>query len=166
MRTPNEFWVPLDYIDIFAVNTDSGFNAANWREVPYPGSGGINYTFFVSPTMGWSIADSGRIYKYNTAVIGISGNNVSLPKAFTIEQNYPNPFNPSTNIRYTLNYPGIVKAEIINILGEEIKVLIDNYQPAGYHSLSWDASNFPSGIYFCRIKAGNLSETVKMLLIK
>lgn len=167
MRTPNEFWVPLDYIDIFAVNTDSGFNAVNWREVPYPGSGGINYTFFVSPTMGWSIADSGRIYKYNTAIIGISGNNNQyIPESFTVEQNYPNPFNPETRINYTLNYSTVVKAEVFNILGESIEVLMDYFQPAGYHSITWNALKFPSGIYFCRITAGKTEKTIKMLLVK
>ncbi|NOS84863.1 MAG: T9SS type A sorting domain-containing protein [Ignavibacteria bacterium] len=166
MRTPSEFWIPLDYLDIFAVNTDSGFGPHNWREVPYPGNEGINYTFFVSPTMGWSLADSGRIYKYNSSIIGISGNNEIIPESFTIEQNYPNPFNPETKIDYTLNRSTLVRAEIFNVLGELIETIQDGYQPSGFHSVTWNAAAFPSGLYFCRITAGNSDKTIKMLLLK
>lgn len=166
VRTPYEFWIPLDFIDVFVVNTDSGFGAHNWREVPYPGNEGINYTFFVSPTMGWSLADSGRIYKYNSSIIGISGSNEIIPEGFTIEQNYPNPFNPETKINYSLNWPAIVKAEIFNVLGELIETIQDGYQPSGYHSVIWNAAGFPSGLYFCRISAGSADKTIKMLLLK
>lgn len=167
MRTPNEIWIPLDYIDLFAVNTDSGFNAADWRVVPYPGNEGMNYTFFVTPTLGWSVADSGRIYKYNSSVIGISGNqNEPVPEAFTIEQNYPNPFNPETKIGYTLNRPVVVKIEVLNLLGQTVEELYNSFQPSGYHSITWNASSFSSGIYFCRITAGNYEKSIKMLLLK
>jgi len=167
MRTPSEIWVPLDYIDYFAVTTDSGFNAVDWREVPYPGNEGMNYTFFVTPTLGWSVADSGRIYKYNSSIIGIAGNNNEpIPEAFTIDQNYPNPFNPETRIGYTLNRSVIVRIEILNLLGQTVDVLLNSFQPSGYHSVSWNASAFPSGVYFCRITAGSYDKTIKMLLLK
>ncbi len=166
VRTPNEFWIPLDYIDVFAVNTDSGFGAHNWREVQYPGNEGINYTFFVSPTMGWSLADSGRIYKYNSSIIGITGSQEITPESFLVEQNYPNPFNPETKINYTLNWSAIVKAEIFNVLGELIETIQDGYQPSGFHSVTWNAVANPSGLYFCRISAGSADKTIKMLLLK
>lgn len=166
MRTPAEFWVPLDYIEMFAVNTDSGKPGSVWREILPPEFGGINYTVFASPTVGFSFADTGRIYKYNSEIIGLNGNETLLPKIFELKQNYPNPFNPETKIEYTLNYPGIVMTEIYSITGELIAELHNSFQPAGYHSLLWNASAFPSGVYFCRISSGNYSASIKMLLLK
>lgn len=166
MRTPSELWVPLDYIELFAVNTDSGKPGTLWRQIQTPDFGGINYTIFASPSVGFSFADSGRIYKYNSAIIGLSGNENIHPKAFELKQNYPNPFNPETKIEYTLNYPGIIKTEIFSITGELVTELHNSYQRAGYHSLIWNASVSPSGVYFCKITMGNSSASIKMLLLK
>lgn len=166
MRTPAEFWVPLDYIELFAVNTDSGKPGTLWREIQTPEFGGINYTLFASPSLGFSFADSGKIYKYNSEIIGINGSETILPERIELKQNYPNPFNPETKIEYTLNYPGIVKAEIYSITGEIISVLYNSYREAGYHSMTWNGAAFPTGVYFCRITSGNSASSVKMLLLK
>jgi len=89
-----------------------------------------------------------------------------IPKEFALEQNYPNPFNPVTVVRYQLPAASTVRLTIINLLGQEVAILFDGMQDAGYKSVEWDASNVPSGMYFYRINAGTFSETKKLMLIK
>ncbi len=89
-----------------------------------------------------------------------------LPRAYTLEQNYPNPFNPATVIRYSLPARGRVVLKVYDMLGREVKTLIDEIQDAGSRSTSWDADGMPSGIYFCRLTAGEFTETKKMVLMK
>jgi hypothetical protein len=95
----------------------------------------------------------------------------SLPKQFELEQNFPNPFNPETVIRYSLRANEAVKLTIYNTLGQQVRVLVDDYQVAGLHSLTWDGASsdgspVASGIYFYRLQAGDYSETRKMTLLK
>ncbi|MCI0450128.1 MAG: T9SS type A sorting domain-containing protein [Chlorobi bacterium] len=94
-------------------------------------------------------------------------NNPDVPKAFRLNQNYPNPFNPSTEIKYDLPYGRFVTLKIFNVLGAEVATLVNNeYKPAGYYSVTFDGSNFASGIYFYTIEAGNFKDSKKMVLIK
>jgi len=90
----------------------------------------------------------------------------SLPREFKLTQNYPNPFNPRTEIRYALPKDTYVTLEIYNLLGQKVTTLVDRYQTAGYKGVAWDASSFATGIYLCRIKAGEYTATHKMILIK
>jgi hypothetical protein len=89
-----------------------------------------------------------------------------IPDLYALEQNYPNPFNPSTVIQYSLPQTENVKLIIYNLLGEQVDVLVDEYQQAGKYKFNFDASSLPSGIYFYRIIAGSFSQTNKMLLVK
>lgn len=164
-RTPKEVWVPLNFSESFALNTDSANYGSIWREIDAPDNKIINSTIFMSPTFGWSFGSEGSIFKYNTAVIGIDEQNY-VPVEFKLNRNYPNPFNPSTNISYTLFRGGSVKADIYNINGELVSNIFNNYQPAGYHSLTWNAAEFSTGIYFFKLTSGNRHETIKMLLVK
>ena len=94
---------------------------------------------------------------------GIAGQ----PIAFTgINQNFPNPFNPATTIEYSLAEPGNVRLEIFNGNGQRIETLVDGWQGAGTHSMVWDASSQANGVYFCRITAGTVQDTRKMLYVK
>ncbi len=85
--------------------------------------------------------------------------------------NYPNPFNPKTNIAYTLTRATHIRLEIYNILGQEVKVLVDEYQAAGEHEITWEGKDshgreVSSGIYFYRLETAETSLTRKMLLLK
>jgi formylglycine-generating enzyme required for sulfatase activity len=96
--------------------------------------------------------------------------NVHAPKSFSLEQNYPNPFNPSTIIPFTLQSAGRVNLTIYSVLGQKVITLIDGYSPAGRHSIPWNGmdnrgGSAGSGVYFCRLVAGNRTETIKMLLL-
>ena len=96
----------------------------------------------------------------------------TLPQTFTLEQNYPNPFNPTTTIGFGIPEKGNVRLSVLNILGEEIKVLLNEEKEAGYHSIDFNASNFPSSVYFYRIQASFVKlrtvfiDTKKMILLK
>jgi hypothetical protein len=90
----------------------------------------------------------------------------SLPESFSLSQNYPNPFNPSTTISFSLPAASDVSLKVFNVLGQEVKTLIDGPMNAGKHSVQFDAANLASGIYFYRINAGSFMDTRKMLLTK
>lgn len=88
------------------------------------------------------------------------------PKVIELYQNYPNPFNPETTINYTLPESGIVIVKIFDVLGRELKILVNEYSASGLHSVKWDGSNFSSGVYFCSITFNGKTLNNKMLLMK
>jgi hypothetical protein len=88
------------------------------------------------------------------------------PDEYVLEQNYPNPFNPSTTIQFSLPKSGDVTLKIFNLLGEEVKTLVEEYREAGKHSVQFNASQLASGIYFYRLQAGSFVETKKMILLR
>lgn len=81
-------------------------------------------------------------------------------------KNYPNPFNPETNISYNLKTAGNVKITVYDKLGREIAVLIDGAQSEGDHTVTFNASSLPSGVYFYRVKTSDKTEVKKMVLAK
>lgn len=91
---------------------------------------------------------------------------VTSPSEFALFQNYPNPFNPTTTISYDLGLLSHVKLSIYNLLGEEIALLVDGYQDAGYHAVQFDGTNFASGVLFYRLETKSLIQTKRMLYIK
>ncbi len=88
------------------------------------------------------------------------------PETFVANQNYPNPFNPSTVISYQLSINSFTTLKVYDVLGREVATLVNERQNAGSHSIVFDGSNLPSGVYFYRLIAGNFIETKKMTLIK
>ncbi|MCI0449880.1 MAG: T9SS type A sorting domain-containing protein [Chlorobi bacterium] len=99
-------------------------------------------------------------------MVGVNGNNNSLPEVYELRQNYPNPFNPSTTIVFSLPKPEFVKLTLTDINGREIKVLANKFFTAGSHAISLNAESLSSGIYFYSIAAGEFKDTKKMLLVK
>ena len=91
---------------------------------------------------------------------------VSVPGKAELEQNYPNPFNPSTLINYSLPGSSHVFLKIYDVLGREVRTLVDEKQNAGSHNIIFQAADLPSGVYFYRLQAGTFSETKKLLLLK
>ena len=88
------------------------------------------------------------------------------PQKFSLEQNFPNPFNPTTTISFDLPERSKVQLRIYNILGEEVKDLINEERNAGHYEYHWNASGLASGVYFYRLKAGNFVETKKLILLR
>jgi hypothetical protein len=85
---------------------------------------------------------------------------------FNLSQNYPNPFNPSTVIKYHLSTATHVRMTIFDMLGREVRTLLNEQKSAGSYQVSWNASGVPSGVYFYRLQAGSFSETKKLILLK
>ena len=141
------------------------------------------------------------LYTYELRVVDIHGQECTLgktsvdvtdifPQDFTLEQNYPNPFNLSTTIHYTIpsteqraKSAGMgggsklsalrTKLKIYNILGQEVRTLVDSYQNPGYYTIGWDGrdergNEVPCGVYLYRLSVdnGHWSETKRMLLLK
>ncbi len=95
-----------------------------------------------------------------------SSENTNIPDEFALRQNYPNPFNPVTNIQYDLPFDNFVSIKIYDVLGKEVTTLVNELKAAGRYIISFNGSNFASGIYYYKIKAGNFESIRKMILIK
>ena len=89
-----------------------------------------------------------------------------IPTVYSISQNYPNPFNPSTTIKFALPKSAVTKISIYDLLGREIQIVINKELEAGYHEITVNANNLPSGIYLYRMQSGDFTQTNKMLLLK
>lgn len=102
--------------------------------------------------------------------IGSGGDNLfsnsNIPKSFDLKQNYPNPFNPITNINFDLPKNILVTIKIYDLLGREIKTLVNEFKNAGSYIVSFNGSELASGVYFYRIQAGDFVSVKKMVLIK
>lgn len=88
-----------------------------------------------------------------------------LPSVYSLKQNYPNPFNPSTVIHYSLPVKSYVRLTVYDVLGREVGTLVDGLQEAGEKSVSWNASD-ASGVYFCRMQAGEFVGIKKMVVVR
>ena len=89
-----------------------------------------------------------------------------IPDEFSLSQNYPNPFNPATKVRYSIPHSSNVFINVFDILGNEVKILVNELKPAGTYEIEFEAANLPSGIYFYKLQAGSFVETKKMILLK
>jgi N-acetylneuraminic acid mutarotase len=106
------------------------------------------------------------IWNFTTVTTGIHKISSEVPNSFRVYQNYPNPFNPSTKIRYDLPKNSFVKLVVFDMLGREIETLVNENQTTGVYEATFDASQYPSGLYFYRLTTENYSETKKMILMK
>ncbi|MEO8513340.1 MAG: YCF48-related protein [Ignavibacteria bacterium] len=175
----------LDWNDVFGstgykliISTDSLFNTTvldttittSAFTVP-PGrlSGSTQYywrvrAFNVGGFGPWSLT-----WRFSTMLIGIEPVSEIIPDRFMLYNNYPNPFNPFTNIDFDIpanNTSGNVNLTVYDITGKEIVVLVNSMLRPGKYSVSWNASNYSSGLYFYRITAGNFTSIRKMVLVK
>jgi hypothetical protein len=107
-----------------------------------------------------------RLVRTSSTSTGTIYQSSANPNSFTLAQNYPNPFNPTTTVGFGLPENGTVRLSVLNVLGEEIKVLLNEAKEVGYHSIDFNGSNLPSSVYFYRIQTGNFIDTKKMLLLK
>ncbi len=131
---------------------------------------------------GWAVGGNGLILRTtNAGLTWVENDDQKLPSEYILEQNYPNPFNPSTTIKYQIpaqdrndklfvTRSGVeesfVTLKVYNILGREVATLVNKKQNPGNYQVEWNASNLPSGIYFYQLKAGDFTETKKMVLLR
>lgn len=115
---------------------------------------------------GWGLINCWEAVKIARTISGIKNNNISEVSGFSLSQNYPNPFNPSTKINYQLPVTGFVNIKVFDITGKEIATLINQQQNPGNHTVTFNAGNLSSGIYFYKIQSEKFFETKKMTLVK
>jgi len=134
--------------------------------------GGIEWNVSVTDGVAEVTSGNGALtlgVNASAAVLSINGE--LLPEVFSLHQNYPNPFNPVTTLRYDLPENSLVTITIYDMLGRQVKILINQTQDAGYRSAIWDATNnygkpVSAGIYLYQIQAGEYISTKKMVLLK
>ena len=107
----------------------------------------------------------GAIYK-NTSVVTAVEEELEIPTEFNLNQNYPNPFNPATTIRFAIPEAGSYQLKVYNILGEEVRTLINEELNPGYHEVDFRASSLASGIYIYQLLGDKVNITKKMMLMK
>ena len=98
-----------------------------------------------------------------------AGNTVTIKKEivnYAISQNYPNPFNPATTINYQIPKSNFVILKIYDLLGREVRTLVNEEQPTGEYTVTFNAGSLASGLYFYTLRAGNFTQTKKMMLLK
>jgi hypothetical protein len=135
-----------------------------------------NQGFTLIPTINSLSISNGYIFSGTLAhsvwlrsyseITGIQKISELVPSSYFLSQNYPNPFNPITNIRYELLKSGLVNLVVFDVLGREIELLVNEKQNAGTYEITFNASQYSSGIYFYRLTTDNFSDTKKMLMIK
>ncbi|HQG46788.1 MAG TPA: T9SS type A sorting domain-containing protein, partial [bacterium] len=96
----------------------------------------------------------------------VADNRQVQPSAFWLEQNYPNPFNAATTLRFTLADRLPVTLQVLDLQGRVVASLVRQTMTAGNHALVFDATELATGVYLCRLQAGTLSTTRRMILVK
>jgi len=112
-----------------------------------------------------SVQIDGIWYNERPAGLGIS-DEAPIATRFELGQNYPNPFNPTTHIRFNIPETANAKLTVFNVMGEEVATLVNGVMQSGGHTVSWNAANMPTGVYFYQLQSGNFSQTKKLLLVK
>jgi len=101
-----------------------------------------------------------------TGPVGVTNPTSEIPNSYSLSQNYPNPFNPTTKINFALPKQGLVTLRIYDVLGREVRTLVNEVKSAGQYSVDFNASEFSSGVYFYKLESGTFSEIKRMMLIK
>lgn len=153
----------------FLKSTNSGIN---WNVYQSCYSSYLYSMDFANANTGFAVSDGGIIIKTTNGggtPIGLNPVSQIVPAEFRLYRNYPNPFNPTTRIKFSI--PAGVQGEkveisVFDVAGRNVKVLVNEVLKAGLYEVSWNAAQFSSGIYFCRMKAGDFINTNKMVLLK
>ena len=160
------------------------------REIPYPQGESFsmsqnetkNFSVFVNFNPVWNSENlsvivfvqdknSREIFQsssipYSSLMVTDVESEFNLPNEFSLEQNYPNPFNPTTTIEYSLENSGNITLRVFNVLGKELKTLVNKQQQSGNYQVIFDASSLSNGVYYYQLTAGNFVKTRKMILLK
>ena len=112
---------------------------------------------------GWG--EFSEVWNFTVLLTGVE-NQEEVPGEFSLSQNYPNPFNPSTTIRYGLPEKAHVRFEVFNLLGQQVALLVDGDEEAGWHEAGFGSQGLASGVYVYRIRAGDFVATKKLILLR
>jgi uncharacterized lipoprotein YddW (UPF0748 family) len=123
------------------------------------------YTWHVRAKNEYGFSKWSEVSKFKTQIL-VSVDDQNIPLAFSLEQNYPNPFNPETNIEFSIVNNGFTTLKVYDILGREVKVLVNEFLDKGNYKIMFDGSDLSSGIYIYSLNNGSEVIRKKMLLLK
>ncbi len=143
--------------------TDAGLTWTNQNG----GSSALRSVFLTDSITGYAAGDNGTILKTTNGGLSAIGNQEEIvPVKFTLYQNYPNPFNPVTKIEFYLAGADYISLDVCNSAGKKVAELANGKMNSGFHSIIFDGSGLPSGIYFYRLTSERFTENRKMVLIR
>jgi len=172
-KNVNLNWATATEINNSGFEIERRYDKTDWLKIGFvPGHGTTtekqNYSYIDQNV-------NAGIYSYRLKQVDFDGTfeysneilvNVTAPLEFTLDQNFPNPFNPSTTINYSIPNSSFVQLIVYNSIGQEIAILVNEIIEGGNHSVDFDASSLPSGIYLYKLQVGSFVETKKMILMK
>ena len=153
-------------------------STTDWNRNLEDVSGNQNNGTLSDDVMYWAVQTGNYLWSSNGGrfvAIDISNalsvDDISIPMEFALHQNYPNPFNPTTSISYAIPNAGKVTLVIYDMMGREVRTLVDNNMDVGYQSATWDATNnlgnpVGAGVYIYQIQADGFTQSKKMILLK
>ena len=167
-------WTTATETNNYGFQIERAISIQDWKEIAFvPGFGTTtepkNYSYTDSElnpgTYSYRIKqiDLNGTYSYHELGSAVE---ISTPEVFELVQNYPNPFNPATRIDYSIAEAINVQLIVFNSIGEEITVVVDEFQQPGRYAVNFDAKSLSSGVYFYKLIAGDFISIKKMLLVK
>ncbi|MBT8379030.1 MAG: T9SS type A sorting domain-containing protein [Ignavibacteria bacterium] len=162
-RTDYECWSPVPIPESIIESKDTG---RTWIFYTAPENTSIYDLVFTDSLTGYGVGEQGAIIKYKYPIVpSVTNETTTLSKSFNLYQNFPNPFNPTTTIQYFIPVNGFVSLTVYDVLGNEIEMLVNNFQTSGNYEVNWNAAELPSGIYYYKLEVGNFTASKKMLLL-
>lgn len=134
---------------------DAGYSTSGYASEPEPNGNQVNMGRWAN-----TIYASKSIRGYKPVAAE------QTPSAFSLGQNVPNPFNPATTITYTVASEGLVTLKVYSANGQLVETLVDGVKNPGSYNVTWKPANLASGVYFCRLQAGDFAQTKRMLFMK
>jgi hypothetical protein len=167
------------YVYSLAINRDQNILAGTYSGVYISRDSGLSWSFAGLPgstvmSMGFDQEQNlfagtfrGGVFRSAAAVTSVENDMINLPQEAVLYQNHPNPFNPYTVISYSIPKKSQVSLKIFNSIGQEIACPVDERKEPGSYELVWNGGEYPSGLYFTRMRIdGVIVKNIKMLLIK
>lgn len=166
----NEFYDSAQTFTFGVLSRTITYNGTPYQFRGWTGTGTGSYTSPDSTgsdsAVSWSMNSPILEMARWSSIIGIQNLGSELPTEYKLHQNFPNPFNPSTTINFDIIKAGIVKIVLYDILGKEVKTIVDEYAEPGRYKVVYSAENLASGLYFYKITSNDFTDVKKMLIVK
>jgi len=139
-----------------------------WAPQSSPASGWLRGVTFTDATTGTAVGDAGTILHTTTGgTTWVEKERHAItPREYVLSQNYPNPFNPTTQIQFTIANRQLTIVKVFDLLGREVRTLLNEVKSPGTYTVEFDGSNLSSGVYVYRLQAGDFVSAKKMLVVK
>ena len=155
------------YSNTAGLSSATGFINGNSYALSYEYVKSGNYNKYYAVTFCNGVETVSDTLIIGTLPTGVEENkSAAIPSELRLLPCYPNPFNPTTNITFTITSRSFVTIKIVDLFGREVSIISSGEMEAGTYTHQWNASVYSSGIYYCRIQAGNFIGTEKLVLLK